>query len=213
VTIRARLLAAIVLTVLGPVVTIGVALAAFGELGDRFDDVESANANQGLALDLKFSVTDMNGWQTAYGYDGGRSRPKFEDAASDTEELLGRAERTFTAPRDRELVTTLRGAYDEFMALDEDAWAALQEGRPAETKRILLGPELEHFDTMAQAAGDLAEAQDRRAAAAAQEFDDARDNARRELVAVAIGAGVVIVLLLLTVQDVVRLALERRDEA
>jgi hypothetical protein len=213
VTIRARLFAAIVLTVLGPVVTIGVALAAFGALDDRFDDVEQANRNRGLALDLKFSVTDMNGWQTAYGYDGGRSRPQFERAARETEELLGRAERTFTAPRDRELLAELGGAYDEFMALDADAWTALQEGRPAETKRILLGPELEHFETMAGAAGELADDQERRAAAASQEFDDARDDARRELVAVAIGAGVVIVLLLLTVQDVVRLALERREEA
>ena len=46
---------------------------------------------------------------------------------------------------------------------------------------------------------------------AAREFDDARTTARRELVAVAIGAGVVIVLLLITAQDVVRLALERRE--
>jgi hypothetical protein len=213
VTIRARLFAAIVLTVLGPVVTIGVALAAFGTLSDRFDDVEAARANEGLALDLKFAVTDMNGWQTAYGYDGGRSRPQFEAAARNTEELLGRAQRAFTAPGDRELVAELRGAFDEFMALDEDAWAALQDGRPAETKRILLGPELEHFDTMARAAGELAAEQDRRAAAASREFDDARDDARRELVAVAIGAGVVIILLLLTVQDVVRLALERRERA
>jgi hypothetical protein len=213
VTIRARLFAAIVLTVLGPLVTIGVALAAFGALDDRFDDVEEANRNRGLALDLKFSVTDMNGWQTAYGYDGGQSRPKFEAAASDTEELLGRARATFTAPRERALLDELGGAFEQFMALDADAWAALEDGRPEETKRILLGPELEHFDTMAVAAGELAAEQDRRAAAAAQEFDDARDDARRELVAVAIGAGVVIVLLLLTVQDVVRLALERRDEA
>jgi hypothetical protein len=42
----------------------------------------------------------------------------------------------------------------------------------------------------------------------ASEFDDARTTARRELVAVGIGAGVVIVLLLITAQDVVRLALE-----
>ena len=65
---------------------------------------------------------------------------------------------------------------------------------------------------MARAADDLAGEQDRASAAAATGFDDARDTARRELVAVAIGAGVVIVLLLITVQDVVRLALERRDE-
>ena len=45
-TIRAKLVAAIVLTVLGPLVTIGVALAAFGTLDDRFDDVQRAGASQ-----------------------------------------------------------------------------------------------------------------------------------------------------------------------
>ena len=209
-TIRARLLAAIVLTVLGPLVTIGVALSAFGTLGDRFDDVERASASERLALDLKFAVTDMNGWQTAYGYDGGRSRPRFDASAQRTDELLARARRELTTERERALLGDLGSAYDAFMALDEEAWQALQDGRAQETKRILLGPELEHFETMARAAGELAAEQDRRAAAAATGFDDARDDAKRELVAVAIGAGVVIVLLLLTVQDVVRLALERR---
>jgi hypothetical protein len=213
VTIRARLFAAIVLTVLGPLVTIAVALNAFGALGDEFDNVERAHAGQGLALDLKFAVTDMNGWQTAYGYDGGRSRPKFVASARSTEELLARAQEEFTAPRDAALVDEIDRAFEQFMELDEQAWAALQDGREAETKRILLGPELELFDTMARASGELADAQDRRATAAASGFDEARDNAKRELVAVALGAGVVIVLLLLTVRDVVRLALERRDAA
>jgi hypothetical protein len=63
---------------------------------------------------------------------------------------------------------------------------------------------------MASAADALADEQERRAVLAASEFDDARTTARRELVAVGIGAGVVIVLLLITAQDVVRLALERR---
>ena len=187
-TIRAKLLAAIVLTIIGPVVTIGVALAAFGTLGERFDDVGRVGARQARALELKFAVTDMNGWQTAYGYDDGRSRPAFERAAESTKGLLEAAGGELTAPRER----------------------ALQAGRRGETKRILLGPELRHFATMARAADALADEQDRRAAAAEREFRDARRTARRELVAVGIGAGVVIVLLLLTVQDVVRLALERR---
>ena len=153
----------------------------------------------------------MNGWQTAYGYDDGRSRELFVAAAEQTEELLAAAEGELTVPRERALLGELRESYDAFMALDRDAWAALQAGDAAETKRILLGPELAHFATMARAAEALAAEQRVRAAAAAGEFDAASDNARRELVAVAIGAGVVIVLLLITVQDVVRLALERRD--
>jgi hypothetical protein len=212
VTIRAKLFAAIVMTVLGPVVTIGVALAAFGTLGDRFDEVASSGAHQGRALELKFAVTDMNGWQTAYGYDGGRSRGKFVAAAQSTEKLLAAARRELTAPGDRALLAQLSTAYDRFMALDVKAWQALQDGREDETKRILLFPELRLFDTMARAADALATAQDRRAAVAEREFDDARQTAKRELVAVGIGAGVVIILLLITVQDVVRLALERRGE-
>jgi len=210
VTIRAKLLAAIVLTVIGPLVTIGVALAAFVTLGDRFDDILAASERQARALELKFAVTDMNGWQTAYGYDGGRSRPRFEASAERTKDLLEAARRKLTAARDRALLGELGAALDAFMALDGDAWRALQAGREAETKRILLGPELRHFATMAGAAGELAAKQDRSAAAAQLEFEDARQTARRELVAVGVGAGVVIVLLLITVQDVVRLALERR---
>jgi hypothetical protein len=210
VTIRARLLAAIVLTVIGPVVTIGVALAAFGTLGDRSDDVRRAGERQARALELKFAVTDMNGWQTAYGYDGGRSRPEFEAAAGRTKELLEAARGVFRTPAERALLDELGSEFDAFMELDGDAWEALQAGREAVTRRILLGPEIRNFEAMARAADALASEQDLRAAAAARAFDDARTTARRELVAVGIGAGVVIILLLLTVQDVVRLALERR---
>jgi hypothetical protein len=213
VTIRAKLAAAIALTILGPLVTIGVALAAFGTLGERFADVDRAGANQRLALDLKFAVTDVNGWQTAYGYDDGRSRPRFEAAAEETEALLARARRRLTAPDERALLVQLDSELRRFMALDAQAWRALEENRPQETKRILLGPELEHFARMARIAGELADVELGAAAGAATEFDDARDDARRQLVAVAIGAGVVIILLLLTAQDVVRLALERRDPA
>jgi hypothetical protein len=209
VTIRAKLAVAIALTVLGPVVTIGVALAAFGTLGDRFDDVRASGDRQGVALELKFAVTDMNGWQTAYGYDSGRSRGRFVTAAAAAKHQLDRAQALLRTPRDRRLLGTLSSAFDDFMALDERAWAALQAGREGVTKRLLLGPELEHFETMATAADQLAAEQARQAEATEREFDSARHDAKRQLVFVGIGAGVVIVLLLLTVQDVVRLALER----
>ena len=211
-TIRGKLVAAIMLTVIGPVVTIGVALAAFGSLGEHSDEVKEAGERQAFALELKFAVTDMNGWQTAYGYDDGRSRPEFETASERTKQLLERAERELRSPRERALLRDLGEAYDAFMELDAEAYDALQAGREAEVRRMFLGPEIRNFEAMARAAQGLASEEDRRAAAAAREFDDARTTARRELVAVAIGAGVVIILLLLTVQDVVRLALERRAE-
>ncbi len=193
-------------------VTIGVAFAAFDSLGDHSEEVQRAGERQALALELKFAVTDMNGWQTAYGYDGGRSRPTFEASVEHTRAVLAEARAELRAPRERALLAELEQAFDAFMELDAEAYEALQAGREEVVRRIFLGPEIRNFEAMARAADELATEEDRRAAAAARAFDDARTTARKELVAVGIGAAVVIVLLLLTVQDVVRLALERRAE-
>ena len=209
-SIRAKLYAAIAMTVLGPLITIGVALSAFGALAGRFDDVSARGADQALALELKFAVTDMNGWQTAYGYDGGRSRPRFDAAAGEVNRLLGDAERVFARAPDRGLVLRIRSSYRAFMELDVVAYRALRAGRPARTRRIFLGPEIEHFEAMATAADELADVQARRVSEARAAFAAERRDARRTLVAVGLGAGVLIVLLLLTAQDVARAALERR---
>lgn len=212
-SIRAKLLAVIALAVIAPVVTVGVALSAFGTLGDRFDDVRRAAGAQRVALDLKFAVTDMNGWQTAYGYADGPHRRRFEASARETEELLARARRALTDPGDQAVLFQLESAFARFMDLDADAWAALEAGDDDETERILLGPELDLFARMARLADRLADRAEVRAAGADAGFSDARDTARRELVAVAIGAGIAIVLLLITVQDLLRAAPQRQEAA
>jgi hypothetical protein len=51
--------------VIGPLVTIAVALQGQAELGDRFDEVRERARHEALARELKFG-TDVNGWQTAY---------------------------------------------------------------------------------------------------------------------------------------------------
>ena len=209
-SIRAKLYAAIVMTVLGPLVTIGVALQAFGALADRFDDVSASAADQAIALELKFAVTDMNGWQTAYGYDGGRSRARFEQSVRDVRQQLDRAASRFGEPPERGFVTRIQTSLRGFLGLDVVAYRALRAGRPERTKRIFLGPEIEHFEAMAGAADDLADLQARRVAGARAAFADERRSARRKLVAVGLGAGVLILLLLITAQDVARAALERR---
>src|SRR4051794_38663570 len=95
------------MTVLGPLITVGVALQTFGALGDRFDDVANRSVQQAAALELKFAVTDANGWQTAYGYDGGRSRDRFVAAADEVRRRLAAARRTFAAPNERRLVAQI----------------------------------------------------------------------------------------------------------
>jgi hypothetical protein len=214
VTIRAKLYAAIVLTILGPLATTAVALHGMGQLGDRFDEVRDRGRHEAIALELKFGVTDVNGWQTAYGYDDGVSRPVFERSVADFRRDLGAAARTLTGPHERDLLDELRREFDEFMQLDRTAYAALQRGDTQVVKRIFLGPELAQFSAMAETAERLARYERRQAAATEQAFDDARDDARKRLIAVALGAAFVIVLLLVTAWDVARLALEverRRD--
>ena len=207
--IRAKLYAAIALTVLAPLVIITVAFAGFSSLGNRFDEVAQRSERQALALELKYAVTDVNGWQTAYGYDAGRSRPEFERSAANVRRLLARAQREFTEPRERVLVERITAAFDDFMRLDVEAYDALRSGRPERTREIFLGPEIRNFQAMADSAGLLAAEQARAAAQARSHFETARRDARRQLVTVALGAGILIVLLLVTAQDVVRLALER----
>jgi hypothetical protein len=213
VTIRGKLYTAIVLTILGPLATTAVALHGMAQLGDRFDEVREHGGQEALALRLKFDVTDVNGWQTAYGYDGGRSRPQFERSVAAFRDDLRSAARSLTDPRERELLRTLRRQLADFMGLDVAAYRELRAGREERTREIFLGPEIQHFEAMAATADDLARYEARRAAATERAFDDARDDARRRLIAVAVGAAVVIVLLLVTANDIARLALEGERSA
>jgi hypothetical protein len=215
VTIRAKLYAAIVMTVLGPLVTIGVAFAAFQSLSDDFDEVTARSDRQALALELKYAVTDVNGWQTAYGYDDGASRPQFERSAQNVRRLLTEAQRTLTEPRERAILARLRSSFDAFMDLDVVAYRALRAGQDQRVKQIFLGPEIRNFEAMAAAAGQLAAEEQRRNDEVERGFDQRLTDAKKSLVVVGLGAGVLIVLLLLTASDIARLALEQqasRDE-
>jgi hypothetical protein len=210
VPIRVKLYAAMVMTVLGPIITIGVAFAAFQSLSDRFDEVSARSERQALALEIKYAVTDVNGWQTAYGYDNGASRPKFERSAQTVRRLLARAQRELTEPRERALLARLRTSFGAFMQLDAVAYRALRAGQERRVRQLFLGPEIRNFEAMAAAAGRLAAEEERRTAEVQRRFDQRLTDAKRTLVVVGLGAGVLIVLLLLTASDIARLALEQQ---
>jgi hypothetical protein len=212
-TIRAKLYAAIVLTILGPLATTAVALHGMGQMGDRFDEVQERARHESIALQLKFGVTDVNGWQTAYGYDEGRSRPVFERSAAAFGRELRLATRALRDPRERALIADLASEFEEFMRLDRVAYRALRAGDERRVEDIFLGPEIARFSAMADAADELAGYEQQRAARADRAFDEARDDARKRLIAVALGAGIVIVLLLVTASDVARMALEGERHA
>ena len=191
-TIRAKLYAAIVLTILGPLATTAVALHGMSQMGDRFDEVRERAEHEAIARELKFLVTDVNGWQTAYGY--ARRRPPRPVRAprrrSSASELDSRGRHAHRRSASGELLERARAEFDSFMELDAVAWRSAPGGRPGPHETILLGPELRALR------GD---GRDRRASspttrptqATATEaaFDDARDDARRRLIAVALGAG------------------------
>ena len=207
-TIRAKLYVAILLTVIGPVITVAVALHGMGQLGDRFDEVQERADHRALALDLKFGVTDFNGWQTAYGYDDGASRPRFERSVRQFRIDFAAARNTLSDARETRLLKEIGSRFDAFMRLDAIAYDALQRGDDERVKQIFLGPELRLFDQMAIRAEELAGYEARGATATEKAFDDSREDSRRGLIAVALGAALVIVLLLVTAGDIARLAIE-----
>ncbi len=102
-------------------------------------DVEKRAARRATALDLKYAVTDLNGWQTAYGYDDGASRPQFEASRSPCSAGLAPRAGTLTDPQERAQLARLDAGLRGFLALDDVAYAALRRGAPS-GRQIFLGP-------------------------------------------------------------------------
>jgi hypothetical protein len=205
-TIRAKLYTAIVVAVAGLAITVGVGAWAMNELGNRFEDVQRAADARALALRLKFDVTDFNGWQTAYGYDNGKSRPSYLASFNRFEVDLATARRVLETPGETSLLGRIGDAANDFDRLDAVAWAALQAGRTEQVRRIFLRPEIANFQRAAIAAQQLAELEDANASAQERAFEDARDDALRVLVGAGIAAALLVVILLVTATDLARQA-------
>jgi CHASE3 domain sensor protein len=205
-SIRAKLYAALAVTVVGLVVTAGVGIAGMSRLGDRFDNVQEASRAQALALQLKFDVTDFNGWQTAYGYDNGQSRPIFLSSVERYRADFAQARRRLTRPQEQTYLDQVEDAFNDFMRLDDQAYAALQADDLQTVKDIFLGPELVNFSRAAAASQRLASYEAGRVAVQDKAFKDARQDALRLLIAVSAIAGLLVVILLITANDLARTA-------
>lgn len=205
-TIRAKLATAIVVAVTGLALTAGVGIWGMNSLGDKFDDVRTAGEAQALALELKYDITDFNGWQTAYGYDNGGSRPIFLRSVERFREDLATAKAELTSPAEQELLGGIEQAFNAFMALDVIAYRALQNGNTEEVKRLFLGPEIRNFQRAAEGAEQLATLEAGRAAATEKTFEDAQTDALRLLILASIVAAVLVALLLVTAFDLARAA-------
>jgi hypothetical protein len=204
VNVRARLYAAMVVVVVGFAVTVGVGVSGMTSLGDSFDRVQEAGDARALALALKFDVTDMNGWQTAYGYDHGASRPTFLASVERLRGDLAEAKKSLVLADEQAALREIEAAFDDFMRLDDVAFDALQAGREQEVRRIFLGPEIANFMRAAAAAEKLAGFEAARADSEAEAFRDARRDALQQLLLAAALSGLLILMLLVTAVDVLR---------
>jgi len=205
-TIRSKLYAAIAVTLAGLALTAGVGIWGMNRLSERFDGVQHAADARALALQVKFAVADFNGWQTAYGYDNGKSRPIFLRSVAGFRATLARAKLELKRPIERSLLEEITVAFEDFMRLDRVAWTALQAGRTAEVRRLFLGPEIANFKRAAAGAQGLAQVEDERANAEEQRFRDARRDALRSLIGASIVAGLLVAILLVTALDLARTA-------
>ena len=205
-TIRSKLYAAIAVTLAGLALTAGVGIWGMNRLSDRFDGVQQAADARALALQVKFAVADFNGWQTAYGYDNGKSRPIFLRSVAAFRETLARAKLELKRPIERSLLAEITVAFEDFMRLDRVAWTALQAGRTAEVRRLFLGPEIANFKRAAAGAQGLAQLEDEHANAEERRFRDARRDALRSLIGASIVAGLLVAILLVTALDLARAA-------
>ncbi len=94
------------------------------------------------------------------------------------------------------------------MQIDGEAFAALQAGRTDKVKELFLGPEIANFRRAAAAAQSLAAYEAARSVDQDRAFKDARKDALRLLIAVSVIAGLLVVILLITANDLARAAEE-----
>jgi methyl-accepting chemotaxis protein len=206
VTIRSKLYAAVGVTIAGLALTVGVGIWAMSDLAGRFDAVQRSADDRALALRLKFDIADFNGWQTAYGYDNGKSRPIFLRSVERFRRDLVVARAELHDPAEQRLLRRITNAFDEFMRVDAQAFAALRAGRAGEVRRLFLGPEIANFQRAAAAAQALATLEAGRARAEDRTFREARKDALRYLILAGILAALVVGILLATAVDLARSA-------
>src|SRR5258706_5098160 len=186
--------------------TAGVGIWAMSGLAHRFDRVQRAADDRALALELKFDIADLHGWQTAYGYDNGKSRATFLRSVAGFRSDLTRARGGLRAPAEQRFVLGITDAFQKFMRVDVQAFTALRAGRVAEVRRLFLGPEIANFQRAAAAAPRLAALEDARAGSEERRFRKARSDAMRYLVLASIMAALFVGILLATAVDLARSA-------
>lgn len=151
-----------------------VSVLAFRLAGDQ-SAVATTAAGQAddvaATLNLRYQAADMNGWQTAYAFDAARgvsgaaadtgaSRKAFLASATAVRDQLAAADRLSLSDGERARLTAARSAFEEFMRVDDEIVADYRSGDPARVaaaNSLVLGQEIQLYDTIASNAAALAE--------------------------------------------------------
>jgi methyl-accepting chemotaxis protein len=140
------------------------------------------------SLDLKYAAADLNGWQTGYVLDEGKSRPDFEASSKAFEKDLAELDKRSTDPADHASAEKIRAGYEKFMGLDRSVWAAIRAKDEAKAQEIALGPEIAAYNALAGGLDDYVKQAQQEQAASNAAFDSAQSRARNLMIALAVVA-------------------------
>jgi methyl-accepting chemotaxis protein len=148
----------------------GVGLWASTAQGSAAEELSSDIGKTRRGADLKFGAADFNGWQTAYALDIalGKAGATADDAPSRKsfltsagafrKDLQSYLDDPGTDAGERAALGPIAKAFDEFMAVDDQAWALYQKGTPEATRQahdLVLGREIELFTQIAKETENL----------------------------------------------------------
>jgi methyl-accepting chemotaxis protein len=150
-SVAGKLYAAFGLVLALLVVVTAVALSGMNGLArdtHRITDVSSVKLTE--SLKLKFQGADLNGWQTAYVLDSGKSRPAFETSAKKFEEQLAKLRASGTDAEDAAAADAIVQGYAGFRATDTKIWAAVQAGDQTQAQSLALGAAIAAYDKLSK---------------------------------------------------------------
>jgi methyl-accepting chemotaxis protein len=129
----------------------GVALWGMSSLSSAFENT-ATNVMPKIeaAEDVRTWAADLNGWQTGYVLDEGRSRADFEKSLASTKESVATLVARSNDAEDKKAAAEITQALAAFVAFDAQIWDAVQTGQEAKAQQLVLGPAIELYTAFAK---------------------------------------------------------------
>jgi len=132
-------------------IVFGVAFWAIVSLASATHTITEVAAPKVIAaMELKFDNADLNGWQTGYVLDHGKSRPDFEKSNAAFQAGLAKLEKVSTDEHDLAAVAAVKADYEKFTRMDDQVWAAVQAKDAAKANALALGPAISLFNALSK---------------------------------------------------------------